>query len=196
MDSRAWDDRYAAQALVWSAGPNRFLVDEVGDMAPGRALDLACGEGRNAIWLAGRGWEVVAADFSRVGIDKGRQRAEHAGVSVDWVVADVTAWDPPGLFDLVLVFYLQLPRHELAATFSQATRALAPGGTLLVVAHDRRNLTEGVGGPQDPGLLTDPGDVATMLTGLEVDRAVTVERAVEGADRPALDTLVRAHRPA
>lgn len=196
MDSRAWDERYATQALLWSAGPNRFLVDEVTDMAPGRALDLACGEGRNAIWLAGRGWEVVAADFSRIGIDKGRQRADHVGVRVDWVVADVTTWDPSGPFDLILVFYLQLPREELAATFSHATRALAPGGTLLVVAHDRRNLTEGVGGPQDPALLTEPGDVATMLTGLDIDRAVTVERAVEGADRPALDTLVRAHRPA
>lgn len=195
MDSHAWDERYADAALVWSAGPNRFLVDEVFDMAPGRALDLACGEGRNAIWLAGRGWQVVAADFSPVGIDKGRQRADHAGVSVDWVVADVTAWDPPGLFDLIAVFYLQLTRDALARTFSHVLPALAPGGTLLVVAHDRRNLTEGVGGPPDPAVLVDPAEVVSLLPGLHVEQATTVERSVDGADRPALDALVRARRP-
>jgi SAM-dependent methyltransferase len=195
MDSHAWDERYADQDLVWSAGPNRFLADEVGDMAPGRALDLACGEGRNAIWLASRGWRVVAVDFSPVGIDKGRQRADHAGVTVDWMVADVTAWDPPGLFDLIAIFYLQLNRDELTTTLSHALPALAPGATLLVVAHDRRNLTEGVGGPQDPAVLVDPDELTSLLPGLDIERATTVERVVDGADRPALDALVRARRP-
>jgi len=195
VDSHAWDTRYAAEELVWSAGPNRFLVEEVRDLEPGRALDLACGEGRNAIWLAEQGWEVVASDFSAVGIDKGRQRAARAGVTVEWVVADVTTWDPPGEFDLIAVFYLQLAAGALAATFARVVPALSPGGTLLVVGHDRRNIAEGVGGPQDPAVLLDPGEVADLLEGLTIERAATVERPVEGADRPALDTLVRAHRP-
>ncbi len=71
MDSRAWDERYAASELVWSSTPNQFVAAEVADLTPGRALDLAAGEGRNALWLAERGWQVTAVDFSLVGLDKG-----------------------------------------------------------------------------------------------------------------------------
>ncbi len=73
MDRNAWDERYAGDELVWSAQPNRFLVAEVETLPPGRALDLACGEGRNAVWLAERGWDVTGVDFSNAGIDKARR---------------------------------------------------------------------------------------------------------------------------
>ncbi|PLW74405.1 class I SAM-dependent methyltransferase, partial [Streptomyces sp. DJ] len=75
MDSREWDERYASRELVWGAEPNRWLVREVEDLAPGRALDLAAGEGRNALWLADRGWRVTAVDFSRTALDRGRRLA-------------------------------------------------------------------------------------------------------------------------
>src|SRR5690242_10217857 len=105
MKRDEWDARYAAVELVWSAGPNQFLVAELAEagLSPGRALDVACGEGRNAIWLAAQGWQVTAADFSRVAIDKARARSDE----VDWQVADVVEWSPPAqAFDLVIVFYL------------------------------------------------------------------------------------------
>ena len=93
MDARAWDERYAATELVWSAGPNQFVESELKDLRPGRALDLAAGEGRNAIWLAEQGWEVTAVDFSLVGLDKGRaalaQRPGGRDLHVEWVHADV-----------------------------------------------------------------------------------------------------------
>ena len=115
MDSHAWDARYAAAELVWSAEPNRFLVAEVSDLAPGRALDVACGEGRNAIWLAERGWDVTGADFSPTALDKARRLADGRGVTVRWLLADAVT-DPvePAAFDLVAVFYLQLPSEQRA----------------------------------------------------------------------------------
>ena len=113
MDQHAWDARYAGDELIWTAEPNRFLVSEVADLPPGRALDLACGEGRNAVWLATQGWQVTGADFSAVGLAKARRLADAHGVAIEWVQADAVEWDPPaGQFDLVVVMYLQLPEAQ------------------------------------------------------------------------------------
>jgi SAM-dependent methyltransferase len=195
MDAAAWDRRYAAAELVWTAEPNRFVAAELAGVAPGRAVDLAAGEGRNALWLASRGWRVTAVDFSRVAVDKARRLARHAGVTVDWVVADVLTYRLPGDADLVLVAYLHLPAADLARVWAAAAAALAPGGVLLVVGHDLSNLTDGTGGPQDPALLYDPDTIAGHLGALHVDHAARVTRPVPG-ERVAVDTLVRAHRPA
>jgi SAM-dependent methyltransferase len=199
MDSEAWDERYAAVDLVWSAEPNRFLAAEVADLRAGRALDLACGEGRNAIWLAERGWEVTAVDFSRVAIDKARRLAEARGVTVTWAVADVvTATLQPRAFDLVVVLYLQLPARERATALGHAAGAVAPSGTLLVVGHDSTNLTDGWGGPQDPDVLYGPDDVVDAIGDLEIVRAERVERdvATDHGTKHAIDVLVRATRSA
>jgi SAM-dependent methyltransferase len=199
MDASQWNERYATAEYVWKADPNVFLVAELEGLTPGRALDLACGEGRNAVWLAEQGWTVTGVDFSDVGLDKGRRLATERGVEVDWVCADATAWPPPEQgYDLVAVFYLQLPSQARRVALTAAGRALAPGGTLLVVAHDRRNLRGGVGGPQDPEVLYGPDDVLADLEAagiaVEVERAETIERPVVDADRPALDCLVRVTR--
>lgn len=199
VDSDAWDARYAAEDLVWSAGPNAFLVAEAADLAPGRALDVACGEGRNAIWLADQGWEVTGVDFSPVALDKARRRAEARGVSVTWLLADVLTGTPePAAFDLVVVLYLQLPPETRRSAFAAAARAVAPGGTLLVVGHDATNLTEGWGGPRDATVLYGPEDVVADIGDLTVVKAARVERPVQTEDGPktAIDVLVRAIRPA
>ena len=169
MDADAWDERYAASGLVWSATPNQFVERELRDLPPGRALDLACGEGRNAIWLASLGWQVTAVDFSQVALDKGRA----VDPSVDWVCADVTSWRPESSYDVAVVAYLQLPEAERGAAVRTAFDALAPGGTFLLVAHDSTNLTEGTGGPQDPEVLMTAADVLADLG----DRPLLVEYA-------------------
>jgi SAM-dependent methyltransferase len=195
MDAHAWDDRYAASELVWSREPNQFVAAELADLSPGSAVDLGAGEGRNAIWLASRGWSATAVDFSQVAVEKGRRIAAERGLDVDFVVADLLEHDPgEQAFDLVIVFYLQLPADELGAVLSRAARAVAPGGTFLLVGHDLRNLAAGHGGPQDAAVLYTPEDVVASLGGLEVERAEPVERPVDGA--VAIDALVRAHRPA
>ena len=182
MDAEAWDERYAATELVWSAGPNQFVEAECADLPPGRALDLAAGEGRNAIWLARHGWRVTAVDFSRVALEKGREVA--GDVDVEWVCrrrdrlgarrrrTTSRSWPTSSS-----------STDERGAAVRNAFASLAPGGTLLVVAHDSSNLTEGHGGPQDASVLYTADDVLGDLDGAAYDvvRADRVERRV--ADR-------------
>jgi len=200
VDAQAWDERYAASELVWSAEPNAFVAAELADLPVGRALDLAAGEGRNAIWLARRGWTVTAADFSQVALDKGRRLASDLadGTALRWVCADATRWDEPSAYDLVLLAYLQLPEAERRAAVRAAFASLVPGGTFFLVAHDTTNLTEGTGGPQDATVLMTAEDVLADLAGedMEVVRAERVTRVVgdghgEEPARVALDCLVR-----
>jgi len=198
VDSAEWDARYAAADLIWSATPNRWVAAELAELLPGRALDLACGEGRNALWLAARGWRVGAVDFSKVALAKGRQAAQSAGVErIEWVEADLLGYQPePRGYDAVIIAYLQVPADERRLVLAQAAAALAAGGVLLVVAHDSTNLTDGVGGPQDPAVLYTAADVRADLaaSGLTIERAEPVLRPVEGEPRPAIDALVRATR--
>ena len=109
-----WNARYAQKELLWTAEPNRRFATEVAGVEPGRALDVACGEGRNAVWLAEHGWRVTGVDFSDVALAKGAELAARRGVEVEFVLADVCEYEPePGAFDLVGVLYLQLPADEL-----------------------------------------------------------------------------------
>jgi SAM-dependent methyltransferase len=196
MRREDWDRRYSEPNLLWSATPNRFLVQEVADLPPGRGLDLACGEGRNALWLASLGWRVTAVDFSSVAIAKARERARTERVQVELVCADLLEYEPErDAYALVLLLYLQLPAAERRLVLERAAGALAPGGTLLLVGHDLANLSEGVGGPSDPSVLYTPDDIVAELPGLTVEKAEQVLRDVADADRPAIDALVRALRP-
>lgn len=202
MDRDDWNRRYAGLELVWGAEPNQFVAAEFGDTPPrGRALDLACGEGRNAIWLAARGWQVTAVDYSDVAIARARRLAAEHRVDVEWLEADVTAYVPPaGAFQLVLISYLQTPAADRRTVLAGASRALVPGGTLFMIGHARRNLTEGTGGPRDPRVLWEAAEIAAELTaaGLSIARVEDVRRRVETPDggvMDAIDTLARAERP-
>ncbi len=196
---RQWNERYGSEDLVWGIEPNRFLAEEFGDAEPvGRVLDLACGEGRNAIWLAERGFEVTAVDFSEVAIERAKDIAARRGVEVEWICEDVTSYEPkPGTFERVVILYLHLPEGDRARALQHAAAALSPGGVLLMIGHALRNLTEGVGGPQQPGVLWDPERFSKELAelGLEVERAEERIRPVEGKG-DAVDILISAHRPA
>jgi SAM-dependent methyltransferase len=191
-----WDARYAEEGLLWSAKPNRFLVAEVSDLAPGRGLDLACGEGQNSIWLAGLGWRMLGVDYSSVAIEKARGRAERDGVEVELLCEDLVAYEPePAAFDLVLLLYLHIPAEERRIVLERAASALATGGTLVLLGHDLTNITDGVGGPSNPSILYTPDDIAAELPGLEIEKAERILRDVDGEERDAIDALVRARRP-
>lgn len=196
MDKEAWNFRYQGDDLLWTEQPNRFLVAEAEGLTPGRALDLACGEGRNAVWMAEQGWQVTGVDFSQVALDKAQRLAERRGVEVNWVCADLLEYAPPGVFGLVIVFYLQLAVKERHVIFSRAASTVAPGGTLLLVAHTPDNIEHGYGGPRDPAVLYSADEAAADLTGLEIVRAEQITRPVDTADgqRQAIDALVRAER--
>jgi SAM-dependent methyltransferase len=197
VDAHAWDERYAV-ARQWSLTPNQFVAERLGDLTPGRGLDLACGEGRNAIWLAGLGWDMTALDFSGVAVERGRAAADKAGVTLTWVVGDALT-EPLPEVDLVVLAYLQLTAVARRTVVRRAWEALAPGGTLLLVAHDSTNLTEGTGGPQDASVLYTAGDVLADLDGhdpevLAAERIARVVSADDGhgstVDRTAWDALV------
>lgn len=196
MDASDWDSRYAGADLVWSTEPNVWVRELCSPLRPGRALDVAAGEGRNALWLAERGWTVTATDFSPVAVTRMGELADHRLGTADRerlqaVVADATAPAPGTAYDLVLFSYLHLPREQWERALSAGVSATAPGGLVVVVAHARRNLTEGVGGPQDAAILLDPEDLLASSAGLPVavELAQVRSRAVEGAPRPALDTV-------
>jgi SAM-dependent methyltransferase len=191
-----WDARYASVENLWAVRPNRFLVAEACELRPGRALDLACGEGQNAIWLASLDWDVVGVDYSEVAIAKARARAGRDGVESEFVCTDLVGYAPdPQAFDLVLVLYLHIPADQRRGVLERAAAAVAPGGTFVFVGHDLTNMTEGVGGPSDPQILCTPGEVAAELPGLEIEKAERVLRDVDGEERDAIDALVRARRP-
>lgn len=165
MDATEWDSRYrlAREASagragrLWSAVPAQIVQDTVSPFPPGRALDLATGDGRNAIWLAGHGWTVTAVDFSAEAIGQAGAHAAEAGVSVDWQVGDATVWEPAGeSFDLITVIYLHLPEPALRAVLARAAGWLSPGGHLVALGHDRANLETGAPGPTDPDILYTP----------------------------------------
>jgi SAM-dependent methyltransferase len=198
MDAHDWDERYRARDIPWDAEPSRLLVGAVGGLKPGTALDLASGDGRNAVWLAGRGWRVTAVDWSRVGAEKGLQMAEERGVEVDWQIADLTAWEPPDEgFDLVIILYLQIPEEERHRVWRTAAAAVTLGGRLVIIGHDSRNLEEGYGGPAQPAVLYTASEAAAVVgESLRVDRAEAVVRPVDTDEgqRLAIDNVVIAER--
>jgi len=198
VDQSQWNELYASTELVWTAEANRFVAEELAGLAAGRALDLGTGEGRNAIWLAERGWQVTAVDFSAVGLAKAAALEARRGVTgVRWVEADLREYQPgPAAYDLVLLAYIHLPPDEFAALLQRAASALAPGGTLLVVGHDVDNIAHGHGGPQDARILHRAQDVVAALPGLAIQRAEQARRPVLTGDgeRTAIDSVVRAQR--
>lgn len=197
MDASSWDERYAARELVWSGGPNQWVVEIVGALAPGRALDLAAGEGRNAIWFVDRGWTVTAVDFSAVAVERmvalAAERLGERASALTPVVGDATLHQNRDM-DLVLFSYLHLPQEQWRAALAVAVRACTPGGRIVIIGHARRNLAEGVGGPQDPAILYDPEHVTALLADqpVAIERSELMRREVQTAEgvRNALDTVV------
>jgi len=137
-EQQFWDDRYREDSHIWSGNPNVVLVREVADLPPGTALDLGCGEGADAVWLAGRGWQVTAVDISEVALDRARARAAEAGLGdrIDWQRHDLGASFPAGTFDLVSAQFLHsrgdLPREKVLRA---AATAVNRGGVLLIEGH-------------------------------------------------------------
>lgn len=163
-DSDAWDARYSEDAQIWSGNPNVALVDEVKTMVPGRALDVGCGEGADAIWLAQRGWEVTALDPSGVALARARRAAAIAGAAVGWLqggLADVEL--AVGGFDLVSVFYPALLKSAASGPERKLQGLVAPGGTLLFVHHARIDREHALARGFDPDDYLSPEDMRAAL---------------------------------
>ncbi|KIH99659.1 SAM-dependent methyltransferase [Streptomonospora alba] len=198
MDAQYWEDRYRSRDRVFSGAPNGVLVAEAADLRPGRALDVGCGEGADALWLARRGWLVTAADISWTALQRAAAAGTDVADRVAWTRADLAAMPPPpAAFDLVSVQYFPLPRRPDASAVHGLLDAVAPGGTLLVGSHDLADLPTRRDGDFDPGDFHQPADIAELL-----DRHWTVqvdETRPRSAPTPAgthhtHDTVLRARR--
>lgn len=203
MDSHAWDNRYGSTESVWAHTPNEFVEEYLAALRPGRMVDVAGGEGRHALWFAQRGWEAENLDFSPVAVSKSLQRASDLSLGdrfLGHVAAAETGQDyflAPA--DLVVIAYLQIPAPELARAIANAARQLVAGGVLFGVWHARENLTDGVGGPQNPAVLPTQQELVTAFSeaNLVVSFAGLRRRSVEvgGESREAVDVVVMARAP-
>lgn len=193
MDAAAWDAKYDGRTPSPGSPPDDVLVEFVTSRPRGRALDLACGHGRNALWLAMRGWQVDAVDFSGVALSGAASVAATATRSIRerirWVHADVTTLVPPREYDLVLASYLHLPPDSRRAVLGAAIGALKHEGILIVVGHHVDNPSTGAPGPTDVEILYTPDDLVSDLPdGATVIRAARTPRRV--GDATALDTVL------
>ncbi|MGH3425483.1 MAG: PfkB family carbohydrate kinase, partial [Nocardioidaceae bacterium] len=195
MDAQSWEDRYRGSDKVFSGNPNGVLVTEASGLPPGHALDVGCGEGADAVWLARRGWRVTAVDISPTALQRAAAGADLTD-RVEWTHADLITTPPqPGAFDLVSVQYFPLPHQPDHAALRGLLGAVAPGGTLLFVGHDLADLPARVG--FDPSGYYQPDDIARIL---DDDWAVLVdETRRRAAPAPAgthhtHDTVLRAQR--
>lgn len=199
LDAQRWDRHYAEHEPPRLGTPSPRVGEELADLTPATALDLAAGHGRHAVWLAELGWHVTAVDFSEVALRHGRQLADERGVALRWVRADVVTWEPPpSAFQLVLVAYLHIEAAVFAGVLERAASAVAAGGRLVVVGYDLANRERDQRGPPEPSRLYSVEAVTAAVGSLVVERAEQVERAIEGADgerATAVDTVVRATRP-
>jgi SAM-dependent methyltransferase len=196
-----WDERYGSTERVWSGAPNPQLVAEVSDLCPGTVLDAGCGEGGDAHWLAARGWQVTALDVSSVALDRAAAHAPaDAADRIRWQQADFTTWEPGGAtFDLVNAQFLHFPSALRERVYARLADAVAPGGTLLIVAHDPSELHTGMGHDHPEDMFV----TATQLAGgfdparwevLVAESRPRLARVPDGREVPVSDAVLRARR--
>jgi 2-polyprenyl-3-methyl-5-hydroxy-6-metoxy-1,4-benzoquinol methylase len=191
QDKAFWDDMYRRrEAVAWDPEPNGFLAEEAADLPAGTALDVGCGEGSDALWLARRGWRVTALDVSDVALE--RARAHDAEGQVSWVQGDMLALGDEQ-FDLVSAHFLHVEPADRADFFARLARAVKPGGILLFEAHHSSDQETPIGRPPMPSLYFTAEEVAPA--GWEVLVAGTRSREIKHRGFTIHDMVLKARKP-
>jgi SAM-dependent methyltransferase len=173
MDATTWNERYRSSERVWTGEPNSALVAFAPDPTPTAdspplALDLGCGEGADALWLASRGWDVIGVDWAEVALDRARREAERVGAHARFVQADISdgpalsELSPSGRFDLVTLAYIHPEPDDRTRLYAPLPALVGPGGHLLVVAHAPEHAAHGFPGPDPHRLMTHEDTVAAL----------------------------------
>ena len=186
-----WDERY--RTYPWPTEPDRELVELVGPLEPGAAVDLGCGTGRNALWLASRGWRVTGVDSSRVGLEIADGRARDQGLAATWVLADLMAYSPGEPVELVVMANIHPAPEDRMALFAHVAGAVAPGGHLYVSGHHVE--AHGVAGPPDAARLYTEALLRDGFSKLNIERLERIVRAAEGEGSAVVDVVLWASRP-
>lgn len=204
LDEAFWDERYRVKPRIWSGQVNPQLLAEAVDLTPGIALDAGCGEGADALWLAGRGWTVTAADISTIPLQRGAEHAAELSSEIaeriTWQHADLGVTAPrEGSYDLVSAHFLQLRRDDRRRLYAALAAAVAPGGTLLIVGHHPTDMLTGVPRPPEPELYFTAQELAADLPGedweiLVTDRRERTVQDPDGHDTTIADAVLRARR--
>ena len=179
-----WDERYGSRDLVWTGRPNAALVAEAATLTPGTALDVGCGEGADAMWLATQGWRVTGSDVSRVALERAAAHTPPELASlITWSRMDLTTWEPSARYDLVSAqFVLHFPsalHAERDRLFARLASAVAPGGSLIVVGHSVLDMGTTIPRPPDTSLFFTADDLAAQL-----DPSAWVIKTAENQPRP------------
>ena len=193
QDQAFWDERYRSHGQLWSGNPNAHLVTEVPELTPGTALDVGCGEGADAIWLAEHGWLVTAVDLSAVALERAASHALEVGADVaqriTWLHVNVTEWTPAARsFDLVSAQFMQLSTAKRELLHRRLAESVASGGTLLIVGHHPSDMDTTVPRPRMPELFFTAADVAAGLNSREWELIVEASRERQATD-PAGETV-------
>lgn len=195
-----WDDRYAAASNLFGDEPSPLLREYRDLLSPGlRALAIGDGEGRNGVWLARRGLDVLSIDLSAVALERARRRAREYGVPLRTLQTDILDWHwPEKAFDLVTLIFVHLPAEQRRRLHRAIRRALKPGGLIVLEAFHRDQIDRGSGGPSDPDLLYTLAEVEGDFSGFEVLKCARVETGVVlGGECQGVGSALHfiAHRP-
>jgi len=177
--SSMWDERYSASDYAYGTEPNDFLKSVAGRMPAGPVLCLAEGQGRNAVYLASLGHDVLAVDQSPVGLERARELADSRGVTIATEVADLSSFIiEPGKWSGIVAIFAHLPPELRSRVFAAAVRGLAPGGAFVLEAYSPKQLEYGTGGPKDVSLLMSLDRLRAELAGLRIEHGVETEREI------------------
>lgn len=187
-----WNERYAGADFAYGTAPNSFLEANAAVLC-GPVLSLGEGEGRNAVFLASKGLDVLCVDASDVGLAKAQGLAASRGVAVRIEVADLTTYEPiAGTYGSVISIFAHLPSHVRQRLYPLVEQSLKPGGIVLLEAYAKAQLTRNTGGPKDSDMLMTINDVQTAFPNCEVILCQEIEREViEGEYHSGLASVVQ-----
>lgn len=188
-----WDQRYSSEGYAYGTEPNEFLVAVAPKLPMGRVLCIGEGEGRNAVWLAGQGYDVTAVDASRVGLEKAERLAAERGVTITTVHADLGAYDiVPDAWDAIVSVFCHLPHTLRVDVHRRCVAGLRPGGVMLLESYTPDQLALGTGGPPSAELMMDQETLRAELSGLEFLHLQECEREIhEGTFHNGLGAVVQ-----
>jgi len=179
MDKAYWDSKYSVDEYIYTKDVNRFVKEHLCDLAPGKMIDLAGGEGRNTVFFAEKGWQAENVDLSSVGLEKCEKLAAEKNVAELVFTTNASALDFESKLapvDLGVVAYLQIPKAELAVAIERLVSNIKPGGVFFGVWHALENLKDGFGGPQNPDFLPSEESITALLSSLPLEIAFVTNR--------------------